>query len=218
MSMLDVYGRTHERDAHFIEATAIATRLEARSKNARYIAMLHEYLDTLDLAHAGNVLVIPIVLIMLCLATLAHAQTDPLLGTWRLRSFVREVAGTGERYNQLGDRPDGYLVYSPDGRMLALFVSGDQPRPRAEPSDEERIALHKAMLAYGGTYSVSPGRVVHHIDIEWDGRRVGSDQVRFYTIDGDTLSIRTEPNKSPVDGREGVGVLTFERVKGERAR
>jgi Lipocalin-like domain len=100
--------------------------------------------------------------------------------------------------------------------MLALFVSGDQPRPRNEPSDDERIRLHKLMLAYGGTYSVSPGRVVHHIDIEWDGRRVGIDQVRFYTIDGDTLSIKTEPNKSPVDGREGVGILTFVRVKGSR--
>ena len=153
-------------------------------------------------------------LIMLCLSTLARADANPLLGTWRLKSFVREVSGTGERYNQLGDHPDGYLTYSPDGRMLTFFVSGDQPRPRSEPSDEERIRLHKSMLAYGGTYSVSPGRVVHHIDIEWDGRRIGSDQVRFYAIDGDTLTIKTEPNKSPVDGREGVGILTFERVKG----
>jgi hypothetical protein len=38
--------------------------------------------------------------------------------------------------------------------------------------------------------------------------------VRFYTVEGDTLSIKTEPNKSPVDGREGIGILTFERVKG----
>jgi hypothetical protein len=74
------------------------------------------------------------------------------------------------------------------------------------------------MLAYGGTYSVSPGKVVHHIDIEWDGRRLGTDQGRFYTFEGDTLSIKTEPNKSPLDGREGVGILTFERVKGSPAQ
>jgi Lipocalin-like domain len=152
-------------------------------------------------------------LVMLCLSTLARGDEIPLLGTWKLKSFVREVAGTGERYNQLGDHPDGYISYSPDGRMLVLFVSGDQPRPRNEPSDDERIKLHKSMLAYGGTYSVSPGKV-NHIDIEWDGRRLGTDQVRFYTIEGDTLLLKTEPNKSPVDGREGVGILTFERVKG----
>lgn len=147
------------------------------------------------------------------LTTVAAAEDNPLLGTWKLKSFVREVVGTGERYNQMGAEPDGYLSYSPDGRMLAFFVSGDQPHPRAEPTDEERIGLHKGMLAYGGTYKLSPGKVVHHIDIEWDGRRLGTEQVRFYTIDGDKLVIRTEPNKSPVDGREGVGLLAFERVK-----
>jgi hypothetical protein len=98
--------------------------------------------------------------------------------------------------------------------MLTFFVSGDQPRPRDEPSDDERIKLHKSMLAYGGTYTLSPGKVVHHIDIEWDGRRLGTHQVRFYVIEGDRLTLKTEPNKSPVDGREGVGILTFERVKG----
>ena len=97
-----------------------------------------------------------------------------------------------------------------------FFVSADQPRPRNEPTDEERIKLHKSMLAYGGTYDVSPGKVVHHIDIEWNGKRLGTDQVRFYTIEGDTLSIKTEPNKSPVDGREGVGILTFSRVRASR--
>lgn len=155
-------------------------------------------------------------LLMLCLCTPARADEKSLLGTWQLKSFVREVSGTGERYNQLGDHPDGYLSYSSDGRMLVFFVSSDQPRPRQEPSDEERIKLHKSMLAYGGTYTVSTGKVVHHIDIQWDGRRIGSDQVRFYTIEGDTLSLKTEPNKSPADGREGIGVLTFEGVKAPR--
>ena len=143
-------------------------------------------------------------LAVLCLSTLARADGNALLGTWQLKSFVREVTGTG------------YISYSPDGRVIVFFVSADQPRPRNEPTDEERIKLHKSMLAYGGTYDVSPGKVVHHIDIEWNGKRLGTDQVRFYTVEGDTLSIKTEPNKSPVDGREGVGILTFSRVRASR--
>jgi hypothetical protein len=146
-------------------------------------------------------------------AAVAEAQDNPLLGTWKLKSFVREIADTGERYNQMGEQPDGYLSYAIDGRMLAFFVSDNQPRPRAEPTDEERTKLHKGMLAYGGTYKLSPGKVVHHIDIEWDGRRIGTEQVRFYTIEGDTLVIKTEPNRSPIDGREGTWILTFERIK-----
>ena len=143
----------------------------------------------------------------------ASAGDNPLLGTWRLQSFVREVTATGERYNQLGAHPNGYISYAADGRMLVFFVSDEQPRPQAEPTDDERVKLHQTMLAYGGTYVLTPGKVVHHIDIEWDGRRLGTDQVRFYTIDNDKLVIKTEPNKSPIDGREGVGILTFERVK-----
>ena len=143
----------------------------------------------------------------------ARAGDNALLGTWRLKSFVREVAGTGERYNQLGEQPDGYISYGAEGRMLVFFVSDEQPHPRAEPTDDERVKLHKMMLAYGGTYTLLPDKVVHHIDIEWDGRRLGTDQVRFYTIEADKLVIKTEPNKSPIDGREGMGILTFERVK-----
>jgi hypothetical protein len=146
-------------------------------------------------------------------STGAAADENPLLGTWKLKSFVREVAGSGERYNQMGEHPDGYLSYSADARMLEFFVSEEQPRPRANPTDDERIKLHKSMLAYGGSYTLSIGKIVHHNDIEWDGRRIGSDQVRFYTFEGQSLVIRTESNKSPIDGREGVGVLTFERVK-----
>ena len=125
---------------------------------------------------------------------------------------MRDVAGTGARDNQLGEHPDGYLSYSADDRMLVLFVSDEQPRPRAEPTDDQRITLHKTMLAYRGTYTLSPGKVVHHIDIAWDGRRLGSDQVRVYTISGDTLILKTEPNGGLVDRREGVGFLTCERV------
>jgi Lipocalin-like domain len=90
-------------------------------------------------------------LISLLLAVLGPtaeaAEDNPLLGTWKLKSFVREVLATGERYNQMGEQPDGYLSYSADGRMLAFFVSDNQPRPRADPTDEERIKLHKGMLA-----------------------------------------------------------------------
>jgi hypothetical protein len=160
--------------------------------------------------------VVWVTLLMLCLCTPTRSEDGSLLGTWQLKSFVREVSGTGERYNQLGESPGGYLSYSPDGRMMVIFVASDQPRPKGEPSAEERIKLHKSMLAYGGTYTISPGKVVHHIDIQWDGRRIGSDQVRFYAIEGDTLSLKTEPNKSPVDGREGVGILRFQRVKAQR--
>ena len=70
------------------------------------------------------------------------AAENPILGAWRLTSFVR-VQSDGAKYDQLGPHPDGYLIYSPDGRMSALFVDGDRAPPKqAPPTDAERAALY----------------------------------------------------------------------------
>jgi hypothetical protein len=144
----------------------------------------------------------------------SYSEESALIGTWKLKSFVREVSGTGERYNQLGERPEGVIGYSSDGRMYALLVAGDRIKPRDDiPTDAERIELFKTMIAYSGTYTADALKVVHHVDISWNGARIGSDQVRFYTLEGDTLTLKTAPNKSPIDGGEGVGVLVFQRIK-----
>jgi hypothetical protein len=141
-----------------------------------------------------------------------HRHT--VVGTWRLKSFVREIVGTGERHNQLGEHPQGFLGYSSDGRMYAILVAGDRIKPRDEaPTDEERVKLHRSMIAYAGTYTIDGDKVVHHVDISWNGARTGTDQVRFHKLEGDTLTLRTAPDKSPVDGREGVRILVWEKAK-----
>jgi hypothetical protein len=156
---------------------------------------------------------IALFLIGLLASSVAAADSNVLVGTWKLKSFVREIAATGERYNQFGERPDGYLGYSDDGRMYVMIVARDRPTPIGDfPTDAERIELHKSMIAYGGTYRIESGSVVHHIDIAWDGTRLGSDQLRFFSLDGDILTLKTPPLKSPVDGREGVGILIWEKV------
>jgi hypothetical protein len=151
---------------------------------------------------------------LLLSATNVQAEESQLLGTWKLKSWVREVAGTGERYNQAGEHPDGYLSYTADGRMYALIVWDNRIRPRgAVPTDEERVKLHQTMLAYAGTYTVQGDKVIHHLDASWDQTLIGTDQVRFFKPDGDMLTIKTGFNRSLVDGREGQAVLVFEKVK-----
>ena len=153
-------------------------------------------------------------LALVILPTSGSADENPVVGTWKLKSFVREITGTGERYNQLGEHPQGFLGYSSDGRMYAILVAGDRIKPQEEaPTDEEQVKLHKSMIAYAGTYTIESGKVIHHVDISWNGARTGSDQVRFYNLEGSTLTIKTAPNKSPIDGREGVGILVWEKVK-----
>jgi hypothetical protein len=136
-----------------------------------------------------------------------------LLGTWKLRSYEREEVATGRRHNQFGEQPDGYLGYSPDGRMYAIFIRRDRITPRdVVPTEEEGVQLLGSMVAYAGTYTLSEGKVVHHIDISWNQGWTGTDQVRFFELDGNRLTITTAPYRSYLDGLEGRSVLVWDRV------
>jgi hypothetical protein len=102
-------------------------------------------------------------------ASLAVAGENPLLGTWKLKSFVREVAATGERYNERGEHPNGYLSYAADGRMYAIITWDNRGNPHdVVPTNEERIRLYGTMISYAGTYTMDAEKVIHHVDISWN--------------------------------------------------
>jgi hypothetical protein len=146
--------------------------------------------------------------------TIALAGENPVLGTWKLKSTVREVAATGEKIKQMGENPSGYLSYSADGRMYALITADNRIKPlEANPTDEQRVKLHQTMTAYAGTYTVQGEKVTHHVDISWNEAWTQTDQVRYFKLDGNILTITAAPNKSPIDGREGRTVLVWEKVK-----
>ena len=153
-------------------------------------------------------------LMLLLSPTVALAGENPVLGTWKLKSFVREVTATGEKINQYGEHPSGYLGYSADGRMYAVITADNRIKPSdVNLTDEQRVKLHQTLQSYAGTYTVQADRVIHHVDISWNEAWTGTDQVRFFKLDGNILTITTAPNKSPLDGREGRGVLVWEKVK-----
>ncbi len=146
-------------------------------------------------------------------SSLAVAGENPLLGTWKLKSFVREVSATGERYNERGEHPNGYLSYATDGRMYAIITSDHRANPHdVVPTNEERIRLYGTMISYAGTYTMDAEKVIHHVDISWNQLWTGTDQVRFCKLDGNILTITSAPNRNPVDGREGRSILVWEKM------
>jgi len=157
-----------------------------------------------------------LVLSVVCTVTLA--AENPLLGTWKLKAWVRELTETGEKISPFGEHPDGYLSYSADGRIYAIATSDNRVKPRnVSPDDEERVKLHQTMFAYAGTYTLEGDKVIHHVDISWNQAWTGTDQVRFYKLDGNILTITTGPFKSSTGttgGREARSVLVWEKVKG----
>jgi hypothetical protein len=152
-------------------------------------------------------------LLLILAATAAHSADNPLLGTWKLKSYVREVAATGERTNERGEHPNGYLGYAADGRMYAIITWENRAAPGdVVPTNEERIKLFSTMISYAGTYTFDAEKVVHHVDISWNQNWTGTDQVRFYKLDGNTLTITSALARNFTDGREGRSILVWERL------
>jgi hypothetical protein len=128
-------------------------------------------------------------------------------------SWVREFVATGERVDALGPDPVGYIAYHSDGRMMTLEVRKDRAKPKGlVPTDEEKLVLFDSMLAYAGTYTLDDEKVVHHVDISWNQTWTGTDQVRFYRVDGDTLTISSAPAPDPYTGQEVVHRVVFRKL------
>lgn len=156
-----------------------------------------------------------VAILVLATSFSANAQVgEELYGTWRLVSFTRQVVGTGESSDLFGKAPQGFLNYGRDGRMIGIIVKENRPKPTdlAKMTDPERVELFKTMIAYGGTFKVDGGRVVHNVDISWNENWTGTAQVRNFRIEGRRLIISLDPQIG-LDGRQITSVLTWEKVQ-----
>jgi len=164
-----------------------------------------------------------IVVAVLCLPCHLSAQTNQansiqqaILGTWKLVSYVREDLPSGAKSDVMGAHPSGYINYCRDGRMIVIIFGSDRNKPAgAVATPDEAEALIRGMLAYAGTYSIDSQAktVTHHIDISWDQSRTGTDQVRSYKLEGDRITLTTEPSTDPATGNKTVRTLIWEKLK-----
>ena len=140
-------------------------------------------------------------------------MTDRLQGTWKLVSAVREEIPSGATTTMFGERPQGVLNYSPEGRMIALIAHGNRKAAaagRATPAEAE--ALYRSMLSYGGRYSVADDVVTHHVDISWNEKFTGGEQKRHFKLDDNRLTLSTPQSPDPIDGKMSVRRLVWEKI------
>jgi Lipocalin-like domain len=135
----------------------------------------------------------------------------PLLGTWKLKSYVVTTAA-GAQPTPYGENPTGYLSYTADGRMQVIAAANGRIVPAgSSPPDDERLALYDTMFAYAGTYSIDGDKVVHHVDISWNEVWTGTDQVRHFEVKGNTLTLTTRITDSD-SGTETHYAVVWEKV------
>ena len=142
---------------------------------------------------------------------------DALIGAWQLVSCVETDVATGEVFLPMGEHPQGFILYTPDGYMSAQlsasdrrdFASGDMYR--GVPGDY--VAAGVSYLAYSGPYYVDEvRRTVEHVMTvsffpNWEGQR----QLRIPQLDGDTLVLATD-RPSLFDGSLKTARITWRRA------
>ena len=141
---------------------------------------------------------------------LAEDTARQLAGSWKLNSWTIQVIG-GEATEPFGPNPKGRAVFTPDGYVTFVIVAANR-KPAA--NDEGSAALLKTLLAYTGKFTIDGDKFTTKVDMSGNELLTGQDQVRFFKLDGDKLSIRTAEQVSSVyPGKRVVGTLTWERER-----
>ncbi|UHC17662.1 lipocalin-like domain-containing protein [Methylobacterium currus] len=141
------------------------------------------------------------------------AEPADFHGTWKLRSVSAWVDGREVNPAAYGQHPTGFIHYLPGGRMAAV-ISYDGRRPmrgdRLKAAESEKAEAYASFLAYAGTFRVEGDKVIHHVEASAYQNDVGSEQVRFFRRDGDTLHLESVPLMR--DGKPQVYKLIWDRL------
>jgi hypothetical protein len=133
-----------------------------------------------------------------------------LVGAWTLSAAEWELAETGERFDMYGPNPRGCISFAATGRMVALVTSSSSAPPK---TDADRAALTRTMMAYSGKFRLEGGvQFITSVDLAWHPAWIGTEQLRFFKIENDTLSIWSREQTHPsFPGKPVRGHLSWNR-------
>jgi hypothetical protein len=146
-------------------------------------------------------------------SALAQSKND-VTGTWKLLSFT-STTDKGEVKTLMGQRPIGFISYTPDGRM-SVVITAEARKPLsvndriAAPADE-RAEPFSTVITYAGRYTFTGDKIVHHVEASWMPNQVGTDLVRSVKLEGDRLTLRTTPTLQA--GVQTTTDLVWEHLK-----
>jgi hypothetical protein len=139
-----------------------------------------------------------------------HASHSPV-GTWKLLSCFMEDMETKEEKAVWGEHPNGWLTMTPAGHWTVVQTAEGRKAPQSE---EDRGAAFRSMLAYCGKYRTEGQKIIVNVDIAWDESWSGTEQVRYFHIEGDRLHIEAAPQRyANLGGKIMRAVLIWHRAE-----
>jgi hypothetical protein len=143
------------------------------------------------------------------------AQDDvskQLVGSWRVLSFKVQIIGeSAEPRDMLGPQPFGRLILTAE-HYMAVYISRLDRKPPT--SEIEAAALLSSMNAYTGKFRIESDKFITKVDGAWNEIFKAREQVRFFKLEDDKLTIWTpEQPSATLPGKRVISTLLWERER-----
>ena len=104
------------------------------------------------------------------------------------------IGESAEARDMLGPEPFGRVILTPE-HTVGVYIA-KQGRNGPPTNDAEAAALLSSMNAYTGRYRIEGDEVVTAVDGAWNEIFKAREQVRYFSLDGDKLTLRTPEQPS----------------------
>jgi len=148
-----------------------------------------------------------------CPAQSQDHLASQIVGVWKYVSLNNKEVATGKMTYPLGEKLNGYIVYTKGGRVIFTVVGDKRPQPAGSgATDAERVSLFNTLSAGSGTYKIEGNTGMVTYDSSWHQLWTGTTQKRTYAISANKLTITSAPTKL-ADGKEVIFEGVLERVE-----
>ena len=127
-----------------------------------------------------------------------------IVGTWKLVGAVARDRNGKALPTPYGGKGMGRVALTAEGRMMAVVCDGRPELP---------AGTIRGYSSYCGNYTFDGARLVTRVDAASDPARIGSDQVREVSFDGEHMILRPPPR--PTEAGEEYRELTWARIAAE---
>ena len=127
-----------------------------------------------------------------------------IVGTWRLVAATAKDANGKALPPPYGGQGMGRVAFTAEGRMMAVTCDG---RTELPPGTRREYS------SYCGNYSFDGTRLVTRVDAASDPGRIGGEQVREVSFDGERMILKPPPRQTP-DGLQHREIV-WEKISPE---
>jgi hypothetical protein len=129
------------------------------------------------------------VLVMVLLISTPSLGQQPLVGTYKVISHVREINGVPTEPSGFEVAPHGYVVFTPT-RVITFYTA---EKRKFGTSMAEKAALYDTLAGWSGVYRFEGDKLIITPDVSWNEYWNGTARVYTWQFSANRLMLTLDP-------------------------